>query len=367
MRVKGRERTGVLRTPLPFGVPAQDGRTPDAPTLDGHRPASIWRMQYARVFMLAIAFALVAALAALAQGPASPKVWLQADRSTLTVGDQVRLVLFAQAPGDTTPQFPDLPAQWGALEVLGQSDRKPQTDKDGLVVSGREYVVTLFALGDYATPALEVSLRDAGGQTLTVSPEPLTLTVTSVLTDTETADIRDLQPQADLPFDWRVVGWVALGILGAAAVALLGVILARRLRRRPQPAAAAPEIIDTRPPEEIAYAELQRIEGLRLVAAGELKQHYSLAADCLRRYLGGVYGLPALDRTTDELARLLRRRRVEGGITRQALDILEESDFVKFARSRPSAEQAGSLLGRVRGFVDLSRPGRAPAETPGGQ
>jgi hypothetical protein len=197
-----------------------------------------------------------------------------------------------------------------------------------------------------------------------LSPQPLRLTVTSVLTDTEQTDLRDLKPQADLPFDWRAAGWVALGVLGLAALALAGVLLARRLRRPARVAAPAP-VVDARPPEEIAYAELTRIEELHLVEAGEIKQHYSLTADCLRRYLGGLYGAPALDRTTDELARLLRRRRADSSIARAALNILEESDLVKFARARPPAEQARGLVGRVRAFVDRTRPAAPPAGGPG--
>jgi len=296
-----------------------------------------------------------------AQTPAEPKAWFQADRATLTVGDQVRLALFVQAPADALPQLPALPRQWGPLEILEQRERKPQRDKAGLLISGREYLITIFAPGEYVTPPLEVTLRDSAGQLQTLAVVPLTFTVTSVLTDTENAELRDLKPQADLPFDWQLVGYVALGVLAAAALALGAYLFSRRLRR-PAPSPQPTLVMDNRPPEEIAYAELERIERLKLLDIGELKQHYSLSADCLRRYVGCLYDVPALDRTTDELARLLRRQRRDPAIARQALDILEESDLVKFAKARPPLEQARSLTGRVRAFVDRTKPARSSGE-----
>ena len=324
-----------------------------------------------RVCLGRIAAASLLALAALvwwgiwaarAQSP-EIKAWFQTDRPTLTVGDQARLALYVQGPASVVPVFPNLPAQWGSLEVLAQRPLKPRVDAAGLTISGREYIVTAFSVGEHPTPALEIIAHDAAGQRIALAPAPLTFTVRSVLTDTEEADLRDLKPQADLPPDPRPILWGALGALSGAALALTGILWARRLRRR-QLANVAPAPIDARPPDEIAYAELARIEALCLIEAGDLKQHYSLTADCLRRYVGARYDVPALDRTTDELERLLRRHSLAREAAQPALDVLREADLVKFAKARPAESAARSLLGRVRAFVDQTRPPRSPTDMP---
>ena len=206
-----------------------------------------------------------------------------------------------------------------------------------------------------------MSYLDRQGQTQEVETDPIRITVTSVLTGmegvTSTLDIRDLKPQAELPRDWSWLLWA--GLAGLAFALALSSLLWFLARRRKRVGAAVPtEVVDLRPPEEIAYEELDRIAALKLVEQDRFKEHYTLTADCLRRYAEGIYGIPAKDRTTEEFHTALRRARVDGQQVRLFKDFLDESDLVKFAKYIPPVEEAQEAVPRAWHIVDVTKPER---------
>jgi hypothetical protein len=297
----------------------------------------------------------------LAQGGPEVVVSAEVDRETITVGGRIVYTVRAEHDKDLVVDFPQLSSAWGDFEVLSQHPLQPGRGSQGRVTTGKEYVITAFTVGEHATPLLRVSYLDRQGQTQEVEADPIRITVTSVLTGTEgvtsTLDIRGLKPQAELPRDWSWLLWAGLAGL-ALALALLALLWFLARRRKRAGAAVPIAVVDLRPPEQIAYEELERIAGLKLIEQGRFKEHYSLTADCLRRYAEGIYGIPAMDRTTEEFHAALRRARVDGQQVSLFADFLSESDLVKFARYVPPVEEAQEALPRARHIVDVTRPKR---------
>jgi len=317
-----------------------------------------------RRFVAQILLLLIAALLAgtvLARGESEVIVSAEVDRETITVGDRIVYTVRAEHDQDLVVDFPQLASPWGDFEVLSQRPLQPGKGSQGRVITGKEYVITAFTVGGHTTPPLRVSYLDRQGQTQEVETDSIRITVTSVLTGTEGVtsplDIRDLKPQAELPRDWSWLLWAGLaGLVLALAILALLWFLARRRKRA---GAAAPTVVvDLRPPEEIAYEELERIAGLQLVGQGRFKEHYTLTADCLRRYAEGIYGIPAMDRTTEEFYAALRRARMDGQQVRLFKDFLDESDLVKFAKYVPPVEEAQEAVPRARYIVDVTKPKR---------
>jgi hypothetical protein len=313
-------------------------------------------------------FLIIALLAgtALAQGGPEVVASAEVDRKTITVGDRIVYTMRAEHDKDLVVDFPQLASTWGDFEVLSQRPLQPGTSQ-GRVVTGKEYVITAFTVGEHTTPPLRVSYLDRQGQTQEIETAPIRITVTSVLTGTDgvttTLDIRNLKPQAELPRDWSWLLWV--GLVGLALGLALLSLLWFMARRRKQAEAAVPSaVVDLRPPEETAYEELNRIAGLKLVEQGRFKEHYTLTADCLRRYAEGIYGIPAMDRTTGEFHAALRRARVDGQRVSLFKDLLDESDLVKFAKYVPSIEEAREALPRARHIVDVTKPERVDEGLP---
>jgi hypothetical protein len=280
-----------------------------------------------------------------------------------TVGDRIPLRLRATYSAGMEVTLPELPQAWGPFEVREQALLEPAASEDGTVTAVREASVTLWAPGDYQTPALAVRYRETDGQLREVPVPPLTISVVSVLDEGET-EKHDLKPQISLPrpplWPWLLGGLLLAALLGAA-----GWLLLARLRRRTAPASALTVPLDTRPPEEIAYGELDRIAALDLPAQGEMKRHYTLVTDCMRTYVQERYHIPALDRTTEELVSAFRRVRIDRGHTSLLRELLTNADLVKFAQTRPPINQARAVVDQARHIVDVTKIENSEMREPG--
>ena len=297
------------------------------------------------------------ALPAAAQGEVGASLSASAD--TVTVGDAITMTVTVIHPASHQVILPKLGPTWGDFEVRSQSKTDTSIREDGRATTQANFVVTLLkAPGEYRTPDLTVTVSDAQGNTHDAQLNPLTVTVKSVLTAEDQA-LRDLKPQAKMtpPPIWP---WLLLGLAAAALLFLAGRWLWRRWRRDRTAAPAA--VIDPRLAYQVAYDELDRIQGLALPEQAEYKTHYTLVTDCLRRYLEGQFRVRAMDRTTSEIRAGLRGSVVAGEPAREIVRLFEESDLVKFAKFVPTQAAARQALTQARRFVDRTR--RPQAEEP---
>jgi hypothetical protein len=290
------------------------------------------------------------ALPAAAQGDVGAS--LSASTDTITVGDPITMTVTILHPASHQVIIPRLGPTWGDFEVRSQGKADTTIHENGRATTEAGFVVTLFAPGEYQTPEMVVTLSDPEGNATDESLAPLTVTVASVLR-AEDQTLRDLKAQAEMtpPPIWP---WLLLGAALAVLLFLGGGWLLRRLPRTPAQSAAVAQ--DTRPAYAVAYEELDRIEGLALPEKGEYKAYYTLVADCLRRYLEGQFGVPAMERTTPEIRRDLRRSVVSIELAGRIIRLFEESDLVKFAKYVPTLLAAQELLFQARDLIDRTRP-----------
>ncbi|MFQ5398345.1 MAG: hypothetical protein ACE5E7_01980 [Anaerolineae bacterium] len=285
-------------------------------------------------------------------------------QTSLAVGDVVQLVLSVTYPAGyrALPVQPD--QQWGDFEVRALSPMEVRRNDDGTETSTQTIEVTLWGPGEYATPPLTITVADAAGNVQEVTADPITLTVKSVLVEGDT-ELRDIKPQAGLPVP-PVWPWVLAAVLAAVAAGFLLSWLWRWWRaRRPEEAVApAP---DLRPAYQIALDELARIEQLDLPAQGQFKEHYTHVADVLRRYLEAEFRVPALDRTTGEIRRAIRKLLLDPQAKTELVNLLADADLVKFAKFRPTQAEAEALPQQAREWVLAVRPRPASPSSDGGK
>jgi hypothetical protein len=110
-------------------------------------------------------------------------------------------------------------------------------------------------------------------------------------------------------------------------------------------------VVDNRPPWQVAYDELARIEGLGLLDQRRFKEYYTLVTDCLRAYLEAQFNLQVFERTASELRLTLRRSDLMPEQSRRFLDLFSDSDLVKFAKFEPDVESGRRLIGQARELV----------------
>ncbi|MFC2029483.1 hypothetical protein ACFLWA_02000 [Chloroflexota bacterium] len=269
----------------------------------------------------------------------------------LTVGDPVALTLEVDHPQGYQVIIPKLEQTWGPAEVRSQSRATTVSNDDGSQTTSQVIEVTLFDLGDFETPPLPLTISDGAGQVSERAVPAVSLKVIPTLSEDD-SELRDIKPQAAMavpPLWTRLL----LGLALVAAAATIGWWAIRRWQGKPfflGPAA------DNRPPWQVAYDELGRIEGLSLIGKGWFKEYYTLVTDTLRTYLENQFDLRVSDRTTSELKPLLRQSDLDTEAVRSILDLFAESDLAKFAKFTPDPANARGATVIARSIVDQTRP-----------
>lgn len=273
---------------------------------------------------------------------------LSADAGEFTVGDPVRLTLSVTHPPGYQVILPQLESSWGDFLIQAQSVGSTMTNADGNEVTTQVIDARLFSPGEYTTPPLTITVSDEAGQLSYFSADPIPVTISSVLVEGDT-DLRDIKPQAALPYvnylPW-IVGIGALGLLAG------GIVFWYRHRRK-QLALAD---VDNRLPHEVALDELDRVEQLDLPKTDRFKEHYTLISDCIRVYMEMTYHFPVLERTTGEIRANLNRTKVSKEVAQEFISLLDDSDLVKFSKFKPDIYSAQQILQSSRQIVEQTKP-----------
>ncbi len=281
---------------------------------------------------------------------------LTSNQTELAVGDPVDLTLTVNHPADMQVIIPQLEKTWGPFEVWGQSQATTVDNRDGTATTQQTITVTLFDLGTFETPALPLTISDGSGQVTEESVTPISLTVKSILAEGDT-QLKDIRPQASMnvPFPWPMV---AVGVVVLAVVIAGAWWLVHRLRKN----GILGRTVDNRPPFQVAFDELDRIDDLGLPEKGQFKAHYTLVTDVLRQYLEKQFGVHAFDRTTSELKQSLQTSTISPDNVRHFVDFFIDSDLVKFAKLVPDLDEARHITTDARTLVKLTRPQPVPEQ-----
>lgn len=240
---------------------------------------------------------------------------------------------------------PDTSA-WGDLaELISWKRVESGTGIDSLV-----FTLQFFGTADTTLPA--VAFRLIGTDTLLLPAPELPVAFKTLVTAPE-AELQPLKPLYAFARRWWV--WILTALLLATALWWLY----RRWKNRPEPEPPAP----VEPPKpdwmrdpliELRMA-LQNVRTAGYFEDGRFKEGYAETGDALRRYIEKVHGIPALESTTSELKRDLKRTALDEHRTRTLLELLESADLVKFAKAVPTREAAESMLETAQKFADTSR------------
>ncbi len=288
------------------------------------------------------------------------------ENQPFTVGDHIILRLEVTHPVDSRVELPRLEEQWEDLDVINQTEPDTVRNGDGTATTKKDFVVALYEPGQYQTEILNVTHYKADGSAEELGSPVIPLKIESILVEGDT-ELRDLKPQAILPlpplWPWVLAGLLLTMFLGGG-LAGTGLWLYHRWKLQTGVSDLPLPVIDLRPPEAVAYAELDRIESLNLPAKKQFKEHYSLVTDCLRRYIEGRYQIPALERTTGELRTAFAKSLTPVVAVRDFLNVFMESDLVKFARFQPYSQDAYNIIDKARLIVEATTPEPEPVDEP---
>ena len=186
------------------------------------------------------------------------------------------------------------------------------------------------------------------GEGALIETDPLEVNVTSELSGgaPSLANLEPMLPPRPVP--QRVAtGWLVAAAAGAVALAILGVVVVRRRKRRPiQPRRQTPE--------EIAQAALALLLAENLPARGLIKEFYLRLTGIVRQYVEDTTGLRAPEQTTEEFLRDMRSRAVfPSDRSHRLAEFLESADLIKYAGQQPAEGQIDQAIARAHEFVNL--------------
>ena len=254
-----------------------------------------------------------------------------------------------RTPPDRTATLPDLRDRTVGFSLAEDFAEEPRRDQDGANVQVANWrLVPEPCAGVYklrpfvvkASPKVYRAQSDEGRLSFVGGPvyfEP------PAAREPVTGGI-ETDPRKDLPpLSWRLVGWVALALAAALALAFgvwrLAKYVARRVREHRMS------------PIERAWVELDRLLRKGLPGRGRYKDFYVELTMVVRRYVQRKYGVKAPHLTTEEFLRNARIAELAQGRVDDLRRFLEAADMVKFAGVEATPEMADEATDSARGYL----------------
>ena len=206
--------------------------------------------------------------------------------------------------------------------------------------------ITSFDEGEYYLPPLALRRVSPDGIIDTLVFDSQTLDVRTMPVDTATFKVHDIKAQMRYPVTFKeVLPWLACGLLVLGLLAL-AVWLIIRYRRDHDAQDQKRE-----PAHIVALRKLDRYRGSKMWAPEKQKAFYSGITDTLREYIDARYNIGAMEMTTAEIVKDLKKTDVAEELQTGLKDLFERADYVKFAKYIASDEDNAAALPLAVRFV----------------
>jgi hypothetical protein len=288
-----------------------------------------------------------------AQSPSLIRVRAEVDKSQITIGDRIVYTLTIEYQKDIHIEQPGPGANLGQFEIKDYSISEI-TEQDDFVKQLFNYTISVFDTGKFVIPPFPVAffMSDTSKEYSIIQSEPLEIFVKSVL-NAEDSELRDIKPPQLIPINYRK--WILIGVAGLlvlSAILLLFYIMRQKKKGLPF---FKKKLI--RPAHEIAFEELEVLQHnlIDRINAGDHKQFFTELSNILRKYLENRFYIQALEETTSEIENSMDEVGVDATQQEKALEALNLSDVVKFAKYSPNIEEAENTVILIRKFVDETK------------
>ncbi|MBC7861866.1 MAG: hypothetical protein IAF38_02760 [Bacteroidia bacterium] len=284
------------------------------------------------------------------------QAFIKIDTNAIRIGEQAKLEIifgYDKSKTDKKIMWPEIAdTLTGKIDVIGKSRIETFDLKKGSnTLQFRQTItITSFDSGFWVVPPFKFILE---GDTVAVAEtNPLVLEVRTVPTDTAEASVKDIKPVFDEKWDWKVMLPAIYWTLGGIAILTAAYYINRYLKNRKNKKAIVIDEGPKIPPHITALRELELIKQQKLWTEAKYKEYFTSITDVLRVYIEGRFKIHAMELTTDEILQIFRSQVIDNESKSKLKQILELSDFVKFAKALPLEEECVICLDNAYDFVN---------------
>lgn len=207
------------------------------------------------------------------------------------------------------------------------------------------YRITTWDTGYFVIPPTVFSTPDS---TYELSPVLVRVTAPSVPENQEIEDIRE--QFSEIPFDfstWAKNNWSWIGIIALILITLGVYFWLKRNRKMNQNWGESLSLF------ERTMLAIEALEKEKNWERNQQKIHYSELTYILRSYLGSVYEINLLEKTSYQTTVLLIKKGVSQSNIQSIQAILEQADMVKFAKSIPDEKACIEISQAVKKTISI--------------
>lgn len=254
----------------------------------------------------------------------------------IKIGEQIEYKISVQAPADAVVIFPE-GQTFGALEMVKTNPTDTLKEK-GKFRLEKAYYLTQFDEGKYTIPQQKIQISHKDFYT-----DSLLVEVHNVAVDTLKQPLYDAKPIAEVtsPSSSHLWLWIVLGIVALLLTAAALYFFVFRKKKL-----SAEEERKKLPPFERAIQDLKDLQNSKYLIESQHKAYYTRLTDIVKEYLEDEVHILAKESTTDELlAKINNLQKTEKlYLSTETINnlkrVLQNADLVKFAKSKPSDNNA---------------------------
>lgn len=267
------------------------------------------------------------------------KISASIDSSNIVIGDQINLKLSATYnPQLYRVSFPSLPDTFNHFEVVDRSKMDTVIGRDENTFK-QNIIITNFDSGQWKIPPMIFDVQPLKGDA------PSELLSDSFLVNVNTVQVdtsKPIKPIFGIRGAKMPIQQVLLYILGALLIAaLLGFLIwyfIKTLREKnKKPEFKEPEIVLL--PHEKAMQQLEQLSTQQLWQSGQEKQYHTYLTDIVRTYLEEQFKIDCFDKTSSEIIQQVKKIKALSTSRQNLRFIFDTADMVKFAKSKPTADE----------------------------
>jgi oxygen tolerance protein BatD len=271
------------------------------------------------------------------------------DTSRITIGDRIKYEITIDYIDSLTIEHPGAGINLGQFEIKDYKIHET-VDDDNRIFQKYEYTISVFDTGSFTIPPFPIAYfpKDSVHNYKIIEANAINIYVESILGEGE-QELKDVKAPIYIPFDYvSLISIIAIILL----LGLGGYFGYRFYKTKKDQGLSIIPSKPKKPAHEIAFEAYKLLQKKDLLEQKLIKQFYTECSEILRKYLEDRYFIVALEETTGEILRDMKSQEIKKDYLDNLKQILELSDYVKFAKYIPNQDENNTIIQNCIDFVN---------------